>query len=351
LTISDNTTAVATAGEGRRQETIADHPLPDAGTLRAIEEAACEFIRDAGKIVLERYAGPLEIEYKDKLKRDPVTEADKAVEAYLTEAVGARFPEHRVLGEEGQDPAHEAEYEWIVDPIDGTVNFINHLPFFAVSVGVLHRRRPVVGAILFPTSGDLLHARHGGGAYQNDTPIRVHPATEPSNRITAGLPPGYWFQFRTERPARRKLGEARSLGSIAYEMGVVATGGFGWAIFRGPKVWDVAGGVTIVREAGGVVLYHNQDRGGWVPLDRFIAPLPKNPDEPRKLRNWGAPVILGAKGIAEGLAPHLSPRRKPLAVTGAIARYRGWRRWLPKKQPQPSPEGEPLPAAKTSKQP
>lgn len=324
-------------------------PFPDDDALRAIEAAACEFIRAAGMVVLERYAGPLEIEYKDKHKRDPVTEADRAVEAFLTEAVGKRFPEHRVLGEEGQDPADEAEYEWIVDPIDGTLNFINRLPFFAVSVGVLHRRRPVVGAILFPTSGDLLHARHGGGARRNDTPIHVHPATEPTNRVTAGLPPGYWFQFRTERPARRKLGEARSLGSIAYEMGLVANGGFGWAIFRGPKIWDVAGGVTIVREAGGVVLHYNQERGGWLPLDRFIAPLPKKPEEPRKLRNWGAPVIVGAPGIVGVLAPYIAPRRKPIALTGVLTSYRGWRRWLPKKPPPP-PEGEQAPAASTDKQ-
>ncbi len=344
MTISaEQPTYAATSSDDQ----VAELPFPDPETLEAIELAACEFIRDAGKIVLERYAGPLEIEYKDKQKRDPVTEVDKAVEAHLTAAVTARFPDHRVLGEEGQDPTEEAEYEWIVDPIDGTINFINRLPFFAVSIGVLHRRRPVVGAILFPLSGELLHARRGGGAHRNGTPIHVHPASEPSERVTAGMPPGFWFQFRANRPIRRKLGEARSLGSIAYEMGVVATGGFGWAIFRGPKIWDVAGGVTIVREAGGVALHYNKERNGWLPLERFIAPLPKSPDAPRKLREWGAPVIVGSRTIAETLAPHLAPRRSPIALTGAIAGYRGWRRWLPKKQPHQTPE-ETAPAAKAS---
>jgi myo-inositol-1(or 4)-monophosphatase len=313
--------------------------------LQAIELAACEFIREAGQIVLERYAGPLEIEYKDKHKRDPVTEADKAVEAHLTAAVAARFPEHQVLGEEGQDPVGESEYEWIVDPIDGTLNFINRLPFFAVSIGVLHRRRSVVGAILFPLSGDLLYARHGGGAHRNGIPITVHPATEPSGRVASGMPPGFWFQFRADRPIRRKLGEARSLGSIAYEMGVVATGGFGWAIFRGPKIWDIAGGVTIVREAGGIALHYNQERQRWLPLERFIAPLPKSPETPRKLRDWGAPVIVGARPIAETIAPHIAPRHAPLALTGAIAGYRGWRRWLPKKQPPVTPDANSTPNA------
>ena len=323
-----------------------DLPFPDDASLRAIQEAACAFIRDAGKIVLERYALPLEVEYKDKQRRDPVTEADRAVEAFLTEAVTARFPDHRVLGEEGQDPVDEAEYEWIVDPIDGTLNFINHLPFFAVSIGVLHRRRPVVGAILFPLTGELLHARRGGGAYRGETPIRVHPATEPSGRITAGLPPGFWFQFRTERAIRRKLGEARSLGSIAYEIGVVATGGFGWAIFRGPKIWDVAGGIPIITEAGGSALRYHQETRGWVPLDRFVAPQPKEADAPRKLREWGAPVLVGSTAIVAGLAPYLAPRHAPLAITGVLGRYRGWRRWLPKKAaPQPAEQPPPVVAA------
>jgi myo-inositol-1(or 4)-monophosphatase len=273
-----------------------------------------------------------------------VTEADKAVEAHLTAAVGARFPDHRVLGEEGQDPIDEAEYEWIVDPIDGTINFINRLPFFAVSIGVLHRRRPVVGAILFPATGELLHARRGGGAHRNGEPIHVHPATEPSGRVTAGMPPGFGFQFRADRPVRRKLGEPRSLGSIAYEMGVVAAGGFGWAIFRGPKIWDVAGGIMIVREAGGVALHYSRERAGWVPLERFIAPLPRSAEAPRKLRDWGAPVIVGARPIAEALAPHIAPRRSPLAITGAIIGYRGWRRWIPKKQPPPEAAAAPTTA-------
>src|SRR5207244_8303125 len=89
-----------------------------------------------------RYGGPLDVAYKGKGKADPVTEADRAVEAYLAEAVAARFPHHAVLGEEGkeqgEDPGHE--FEWIVDPLDGTLNFINRLPFFAVSIGVLHQR-------------------------------------------------------------------------------------------------------------------------------------------------------------------------------------------------------------------
>lgn len=272
-----------------------------------------------------------------------MTEADKAVEAYLAEAVGQRFPAHAVLGEEGHDPEGEFEFEWIVDPIDGTINFINRLPFFAVSIGVLHRRRPVVGALHFPLSGQTLHAHRGGGAFQDGTPIRVHPAPEPSGRVTVGMPPGYLFQFKTGRAGRGRLGEPRSLGSIAYETGLVANGGFGWAIFRSPKIWDVAGGLPIVTEAGGVALHYTGATAGWQPLDRFAVPPSKGSEKPKRLRDWNAPTIVGAAPIVGALAPHITPRRFPVALTRAQQTYRGWRRWLPKKKGE-TPAQETAPA-------
>ncbi len=276
--------------------------------------------------MLERYGGPLDIDYKQKGGRDPVTEVDRQVERYLTEAVAARFPAHAVLGEEGQEVAGEAEFEWIVDPVDGTLNFINRLPFFAVSIGVLHRRRPVVGVLLFPLTDETLHARRGGGAFRNGEPIRVGPATTPGPNLLAGLPLGFWFSFKAGRPLRRHFGEARSLGSIVYEMGLVATGGFHYAAFRAPKIWDVAGGVVLVKEAGGVALRYSRSRGGWFPIQTFVAPPPQEAGQPRSLRRWGGPVLVGAAPVVGAIAPHLTPRYAPVALTAAVRGYRGWRR-------------------------
>jgi myo-inositol-1(or 4)-monophosphatase len=231
-----------------------------------------------------------------------------------------------VLGEEGQEPGEGAEFEWIVDPVDGTVNFINRLPAFAISIGVLHRRRPVAGAICFPVAGETFYARRGGGAFRDGEPLRGGAAPAPHPSLLAGLPPGFWFQFKADRTVRRKLGEPRSFGSIAYEMGLVATGAFHWAVFLGPKIWDVAGGVAIVREAGGTVLrYRKSPAGaGWFPIERFVAPPPPSPDKTRSLRGWSGPVLVGAPPIVAALAPHLAPRQAPVALTAAVKRYRGW---------------------------
>jgi myo-inositol-1(or 4)-monophosphatase len=326
-----------TVEQALTQPAHTEAPYPDAAMLEAIETAACDLLAQAGRIVMERYGGALRIEYKDKTKTDPVTEIDRAVEAFLTEAVGQRFPGHAVLGEEGQDPAEEAEFLWIVDPVDGTINYINQLPFFAISLGVLHQRRPVVSALLLPVSGELFHARRGGGAFCNGQAVRVHPAPAPSGRIAVALPPGFWFQFRARRAVRRNLGEARSLGSIVYELALTASGGFGYALFRSPKIWDVAGGVTLLREAGGEVMRYSKRQGAWQPLDRFDVPPAPDPEKPRTLRHWSGPILAGAAPLVTALAPGIAPRYTPVALRATLRRYQGWRR----KQVTPAPPDNP----------
>jgi myo-inositol-1(or 4)-monophosphatase len=317
---------VTTVEQAGTQPDPTEAPYPDAATLAVIEQAACDLLTQAGRIVMERYGSVLLVDYKDKAKADPVTDIDRAVEAFLVEAVGQRFPDHAVLGEEGQDPAAEAEFLWIVDPVDGTINYINQLPFFAISLGVLHQRRPVASAILLPVSGELFHARRGGGAFCNGQPLRVHPALEPSGRLAVALPPGFWVQFRARRAIRRNLGEARSLGSIVYELALTASGGFGYALFRSPKIWDVAGGVTLLREAGGEVLRYSKRQGLWQPLECFDVPPSRDPATPRTLRHWSGPVLAGAAPIVTALAPGIAPRYTPVALRATLRRYQGWRR-------------------------
>lgn len=293
-------------------EPVIDEPFPDEATLLAIEKALCELITDAAKLVLER-RGDLKVEYKGGKQTDPVTEVDRAVEAYLSDAVAARFPDHAVLGEEGQDSDGTREYEWIVDPVDGTLNYVTHLPLYAISVGVLHRRRPVAGAILFPVTGELLHARRGGGAFRNGEPVKVREETE---GLLACLPGAYRSSFKAGRKFRSSLAESRSLGSIAYETAMVGSGSFDLALFRGPKIWDIAGGLPIVTEAGGTVLYHSKRLGAWQPLDRFVAPRQGG------LRAWKHPVLLGSSAAIDALRAHIEPRYPPALLVAASSGLR-----------------------------
>lgn len=300
-------------------------PFPDHVELAEFERAAVDFARKAGQIVLAAYGSPLAVEHKGNNRHDPVTEIDRRVEAFVTSAVAERFPDHVVLGEEGQEPASDAEYEWIVDPVDGTLNFINGLPLFAVSLGLLHHRRPVVGAILLPVNGDLLHARRGGGASRNGVPISLNASAALGSSVLAGAPGGFAYQFKARRGIRRQLGEPRSLGSIAVELAQVASGAFGYAVFQAPKIWDVAGGVPIVTEAGGAALYFNEQRDLWLPLDRFTAPRANASAQPR-LRDWRQPVLVGAPALVEQVAGGLAPRKLPVMLRTIARRYRRWKK-------------------------
>ncbi len=291
---------------------VAAAAYPDDQTLVALEAAAREWIAAAGEIVLEK-RGNLKVEYKDARQADPVTEVDRAVETYLTGEVAARFLGHAVLGEEGQDPKGTHEYEWIIDPVDGTLNYVTGLPLYAISIGVLFRRRPVVGVILFPLTGELLWARRGGGAYRDGERIHVRPKPEGKRGAIVALPVGYQGSFTTSKELRAGIGETRSLGSIAYEMGVVAAGTLDLAAFRGPKIWDVAGSAPIVTEAGGQVLIHSKRLAQWHPLERFDPP-------PRgALRAWSRPVLVGAPHAVETLGAHLQPRYAPALLVAATA--------------------------------
>ncbi len=309
--------------------TFVSTPYPADDELAAIEETVCEMIRDAGGLVLDRYESVLHVDYKQDNRSDPVTEVDRAVEVYLTEAVAARFPGHAVLGEEGQDPDGAREYEWIVDPVDGTLNYVHRLPYYAISIGVLHKRRPVVGALLFPVTGELLHARRGGGARRNGDLIAV--AKTKLGVGLSGLPPGFGAQFKVGPRALRRLGNPRSLGSIAYEIGLVATGAFQYAAFRGPKIWDVAAGVVLIQEAGGVALSYSRSSRRWDRLEEFVAPVKKS-GQALPLRTWGEPVIVGAPDVERLLVPHIVPRAVPRLVL-ARTRYEKWRKKGKSEQP------------------
>ena len=125
----------------------------DATILEEIEVFSVQIAREAGHILLDHFNKPLEVSYKGKNDTDPVTEADRSSDVYLKQAIKGKYPEHNIVSEEGGISSQSSSpFTWVLDPLDGTANFINGLPFFAVSVGVLWKNQPVIGSIYFPAS-------------------------------------------------------------------------------------------------------------------------------------------------------------------------------------------------------
>lgn len=286
--------------------------MVDANTLKELEEFASHLATSAGQILVERFHQPLDVQYKSEGRRDPVTAADRACEEYLKKEITRRFPEQALVAEETpNDDTAATDFVWILDPLDGTTNYLNGLPIFGVSIGVLHRGRPVVGAIFTPSFSDppgtVTHARLGGGAYRDQEPVHVFHGEQPDRGNLSALPAHFWRAYRFRKGLHQRLGEVRSVGSITYEMAYVACGVFQYAIFGRPHIWDVAAGVVIVREAGGTTLTRSRDTPGWVPLEQFYGPAesPSLDD----LRHWNAPILAASPTIAAYIAPRLGHRR------------------------------------------
>ena len=301
--------------------------------LPALESAAIEVVERAAQTLRERFAAGVsdeQVQFKDKHQRDPVTAVDKAVEAQVRADLRARFPAHGMLGEEGTGEAVEGRYLWVLDPIDGTANFAAKLPFYGLSLALLYDGVPVVGCLLVPFwpgtgRGAVLHASLGHGARIGGEPVRLRSRPfRPGGPVA--LPPGWRGMFSMHGALAKRQGEARNLGSIVAEIAMVATGGFQYAVFGAPRLWDVAAGAIVVREAGGHVL--TWERGKWRHLGRFRAPDPTASKKAPTLRDWVQPVLVTGPGVvrhvAEGLSPHQPP---PLPVRWAMKQRKTVRDW------------------------
>lgn len=215
--------------------------------LETAERAA----REAGEIIMALYGKDYRI--TEKGKGNPVTTADLEANRRLQEIILGRFPEDGWLSEEDQDNLKRLDTArvWVIDPIDGTKEFIAGIPQFAVSVGLVVKGRPMLGVVYNPAEKELYRAVKGGGALVNGDPIRVSLREEVK---------GASLLVSRSEPRRKFVRFAETcrlepVGSIAYRLAKVARGkGDATLTFRSLHEWDVCAGVLIVQEAGGVVM-------------------------------------------------------------------------------------------------
>ena len=312
-----------------------------------IEAAAVEMAQGAGDILAAHFGRKISIEYKDKEERDPVTEVDKACQDYLVGEINRRFPDHSILGEEqSEEEAKKAkedsgatdppcgDFLWVLDPLDGTTNFLNGLPVYAVSVGVLHKGRPLAGALFIPWpkpgGGFVLHCRQGGGCFAGEDQVEVYKSDEPVNNRLAGLPGHFSYFTKYGKGLRGKSGEPRTTGSIAYELAMPACGVMQYAVFGAPRMWDMAAGALAVMEAGGTVMTRSPKEKGWHVMESFVPTWQEKPPTLKELRRWVVPLVVGNNKVAPLLAANLRSRFHPMAKVRRITRRFHW----PKKKQQ-----------------
>ncbi len=263
----------------------------------ALQETAVRAARAGAAALRPFLPAGASLEVNRKSEHDFVTAADLASERAITAQILHEHSDHRVLAEEER----RAELNgpgvvWIVDPLDGTTNFIHGFPVFAVSVACAAEGRVLAGAVLDPTREELFAAARGRGAMLNGAPIHVSPR----RRLAEGLI-GTGFPFRRLHRTEEYLNSFRAVladtagirraGSAALDLAAVAAGRFDGFWEEGLGPWDMAAGALLIEEAGGVV---TDFQGG----DRYL--------------ETGA-IVAGAPGVQQELRariePHLGPGR------------------------------------------
>lgn len=238
--------------------------------------AVTEIVREAGKLMRDRR---MEVSQKGN-QSNFVTSRDIAVEAFLTERLPKLLPGSLVIGEESAHNPSEGELLWVIDPIDGTSNFIRDIGISAISVGLVKNGDPYLGVVYQPYRDEMFYAMTGKGAYLNGSPIHVSKRDFAHAHLCSAMslydkryaPPC----FRIIDRVYQEADDLRRLGSAAVELVYLACGRVELYFEIRLFLWDAAGAIPIIREAGGYVeaLYHDR-----LPLDGPFPVLAANTPE------------------------------------------------------------------------
>jgi myo-inositol-1(or 4)-monophosphatase len=218
----------------------------------------CEIARESGKIMAEERKNfdPLKVENKGL--HDLVSYVDKESEIRIIKALQSLLPESGFIAEEGTSDKTGEQYNWVIDPLDGTTNYIQGVPVYCVSIALMDNNEPVLGVVYEVGQQECFYAWKGGGAYLNGQPIRVAESADMHEAFLAtGFPYSNFDQIESYllflQWAMKNSRGVRRLGSAAADLAYVACGRFDAFWEYDLKPWDVAAGVVLVQEAGGKV--------------------------------------------------------------------------------------------------
>jgi len=221
-------------------------------------QVAIEAAKEAGKFLKYNTGKVKNIEIKKGEERNLVSDLDKASEAKIIEHIRRHYPNHAILAEESGASETAAEYKWVIDPLDGTTNYLHGVPIYCVTIALEHKGELVAGVIYDPNLDELFTVERGSGAYLNGKRISVSPSsTLIASLLVTGFP--YDISVNPDHAIDHfvhfltKGGGIRRLGSAALDLAYIASGRFDgfWEVNLNP--WDMAAGVLLVEEAGGRV--------------------------------------------------------------------------------------------------
>jgi myo-inositol-1(or 4)-monophosphatase len=216
-------------------------------------EVAIEAAKEAGRFLLANFGKVTQIQSKGD--RNLATEIDRGAERIIVDRIKSKFPNHGILAEEEERKNIDSDYLWIIDPLDGTHNYIREINIFGVSVGLVHKGEFILGVIYMPNGDELYVAERGGGAYKNGKRICVSQKTE-LKQCSISFDSSIRYSPQVMIPALERLVKdvfnIRMFGSSARVLSYIAEGRLDAAVEYNDRCWDFAAGVCLIREAGGV---------------------------------------------------------------------------------------------------
>ncbi len=226
--------------------------------LKDFLDTAIKAARQGAEVLLENLGSITSDEVRRKQTSDFVTRVDTESEEVIIETIKESFPDHTFLSEESLKDTIQEGYRWIIDPLDGTTNYIHGYPMFSISIALEYRGEIVVGVVLDPLRDELFTAMKGKGAFLNGEQIRVSDIASPE---TALLTTGFPFRakemideyLKLFRNLFLKSSDLRRAGSAALDLAYLACGRCDGFFELGLSPWDIAAGSLLIEEAGGVV--------------------------------------------------------------------------------------------------
>ncbi|HXX58838.1 MAG TPA: inositol monophosphatase family protein [Thermodesulfovibrionales bacterium] len=231
---------------------------PGKAFLEEALQTAITAAKRAGDIILKNLGKISSRDIRAKQAFDFVTKVDTQSERIIIEKIKATFPSHSFLAEETMKWTETGDFRWIIDPLDGTTNYIHRYPAFSVSIALEYKREIILGVVFDPLKNELFHAVKGGGAFLNRKRIHVSRTGQLRNSLIAT---GFPFRkkemidlyLRAFKEVFSGVSDIRRAGSAALDLAYVAAGRFEGFFELGLAPWDIAAGSLLIREAGGAI--------------------------------------------------------------------------------------------------
>jgi myo-inositol-1(or 4)-monophosphatase len=244
---------------------------------------AREAVIAASEILKENFRKISRAQIRVKSKNDFITYVDERSEQKIIDIIQNKFPSHDIFAEETGSKKMDSDYRWIIDPLDGTKNYISGIPIFSISIALQYKNDIILGIIYDPIQNEMFYAEKNQGAFLNGNPIKVNNEPNLENSLLAT---GFPFKFKQYLPPYMDCFEdlflhcsgIRRMGSAAIDLAYVAAGRFEGFWELGLSPWDIAAGAIIIKEAGGFISdfwKNNNYLQNTLIHDQFLAVIKK----------------------------------------------------------------------------